>query len=110
MSRKKRKRYRRALKQRELAAEASAKSRPPVGGWGEGVELTRGDWALVRRAANQDWDVPMPVRRSIMSHVGAHLETDDCPPRLCISIARTVVAMDSANLRMEKLARRILLK
>jgi hypothetical protein len=102
VSRKKRKRYRRSLKRMGLDAEASASGRTPWGGWGESVELTRGDWQLVRRAANQDWDVPPSVRDTICNQITPSLAAAEQDDRLALGLCRTAIAMDWANIRAEE--------
>jgi hypothetical protein len=62
------------------------------------------DLVLLRRAINQDWPVSAPVRQAIVAELGEGLESNDA--RRTISIAKTFIAMDWANLRLEGVKRR----
>jgi hypothetical protein len=90
VSRKKRKRYR-------GNPEASANEYIPRGGWGSDLPMTRGDWRLVRKAVNQDWDVPQPVRDRICEQLGTAIESRNA--RLILAAAWAALAMEGANLR-----------
>ncbi len=92
-SRRKRKRERRR-------AEATAKGPESRGGWGKGVPRTLSDLVLLRRAINEDWLVPDNVRQSIVRELAAEIKSPDV--RRCLSVARTFLAMDSANIRAER--------
>ena len=89
-SRKKRKRYRQQLA--EATAPAPFKTR---GGFGEGCEMRRSDWRLVRGAIYRGWPIPDSVRSQIMDRLGESF--DDDSPRMGIAVVRTVLAMEEAN-------------
>jgi len=80
-------------------AEATARHPGTRGGWGKGLPVTRGDLLLVQRAASEAWPVAAVVRQAVVADVAAVLTTPK--PRLTLSAARCVLAMDQANIRHE---------
>ena len=95
-SRRKRKRERRK-------AEATAHSPGTCGGWGDGLPTTLSDLVLLRRAINEDWPVPDNVRQAICDEL-AEEELESSEVRRLISVVRTFLAMDRANMRATETA------
>ncbi len=93
-SRKKRKRDRRR-------AEATAKAPKTQGGQGGGIPTSRADLVLLRQAINEDWPVPDKVRQVIVRELGDEIESSEV--RWVLSVARSFLAMESANIRAEKI-------
>jgi len=54
---------------------------------------------LLRRAIREEWPVAANVRQAIVDELGEGLESNDA--RRTISIARTFIAMDRANMRAD---------
>ena len=93
-SRRKRKRERRN-------AEATANSPNTLGGWGDSLPTMLADLVMLRRAVNEDWPVPANVRQAVIDELKDELETSD--PRRVLSAVRLVLAMESANVRAERI-------
>ena len=98
-SRKKRQRCRR----RELA-EAIAYCPKTSGGWGQGLEVSRSDLLLVRRAIREGWPVSAEAKRFVVADVCRVFDTTQSP-RMLAAAAWAVVAMEGANQRAELTAR-----
>ena len=92
-SRKKRKRDRRR-------AEATAQAPKTQGGWGAGLPTSRDDLVLLQQAINEDWPVPDKVRQAIVRELGEEIESSEV--RRVLSVARSFLAMSSANTRAER--------
>jgi hypothetical protein len=112
-SRKKRKRYRaREQSAPEATATNEGKTLPTAGNarglWGQSAVLTRGDLALIRSAVNTDWPVRESMRRRLVAAIFEGFDELDQNPhspsadRWSIAAARTVIAMDAANIRAER--------
>jgi hypothetical protein len=89
-SRRKRKRQRRN-------AEATANGPGTRGGWGQGLPTTLSDLVWLRRAINEDWPVAADVRQAIVGELEAEINSPDV--RRLISVARSFLAMEDANIR-----------
>ena len=92
-SRRKRKRERRK-------AEATARCPGTLGGWGQGLPTSLADLVLLRRAINENWPVPENVRRAIIGELESEIGHSD--GRRSLSIARSFIDMEGANIRAEK--------
>ena len=70
--------------------------------WGVGgdVPTTLADLVMLRRAINEDWPVSSRVRQVIIDELTAEIDTPDV--RRSLSVARSFLAMGSANIRAEK--------
>jgi hypothetical protein len=95
-SRHKRKRHRRT-------AEATAPAPESQGGWGAGYPTSLSDLVLLRKAINEGWPVPFQVRLAIVSELGGEIKSPDV--RRALSVARSFLAMDRANICNETLGR-----
>lgn len=93
-SRRKRKRQRRN-------AEATANCPETRGGWGQGLPTTLSDLVLLRRAINEDWPVPANVQRAIVGELETEINSPDV--RRSISVVRTFLAMQDANIRADRI-------
>lgn len=93
-SRRKRKRQRRN-------AEATAKGPGTCRGWGQGAPTSLSDLVLLRRAINENWPVPYNVRLAIVGELEAEIESPDV--RRVLSVARSFLAMEGANIRAERI-------
>ena len=60
---------------------------------------------LLRRAINEDVPVPENVRLAIVDELFAEFESASA--RRCISAARSVLAMEAANIRAEHAERKL---
>ena len=89
LSRRKRKRLRRK-------AEATANGPETQGGWGPGAPVSRSDLALLRTAVRERWPVSAEIRSEILNRLFAELESLDV--RMTLAVAKTLVAMDAANM------------
>jgi len=69
--------------------------------WGLGARFAYivADLVLLRRAIREEWPVAADVRQAIVDELGEGLESHDA--RRTISIARTFIAMDRANMRAD---------
>jgi hypothetical protein len=65
------------------------------------LPATLADLVLLRRAINEDWPVPADVRQSIVDELEAEIKSPDV--RRCLSVVRTFLAMESANIRAERI-------
>jgi hypothetical protein len=63
------------------------------------LPTTLADLATLRRAINEDWDVPLMVRKSIVDELAAEVESNSV--RRIISVAKSLLAMHRADLRTE---------
>lgn len=68
-----------------------------LGGTGGAFQpRTRGDWALVQRAAQQGWNAPPATRQAICEAIGPALH--DASDRQALAIVRAMLAIEAANL------------
>src|SRR6185312_8732491 len=98
-SRRKRKRYLRRIARTEATAQnpiSDASAGENSGGLGGKFQpVTRGDWRLVQRAANQDWPAPPASKQAVCDAIGPTLDTSST--RLLFAVTNAMLAMDAAN-------------
>ena len=90
---------RRKRKRERQKVEATASSPGTCGGWGGGVPTKLADLVLLRQAINEDWPVSSRVRQAIIDEFTAEIDTPDV--RRSLSVARSFLTMESANIRAE---------
>ena len=94
---------RRKRKRERSKAEATAHSPGTCGGWGNGLPTTLSDLVMLRSAINEDWPVPDNVRQAICVELGQE-DIESSELRRVISIVRTYLTMDRANMRATRIA------
>ena len=93
---------RRKRKRERQRAEATAKCPKSRGGWGAGLPTSLSDLVLLRQAINEDWPIAVDVQQAIIDELADEIESMDA--RRAVAVARTFLAMESANLRARKIA------
>ena len=71
----------------------------PLGGWGRGAPIRRGDWLLVRQPIREGWDVPDAVREQVPALACRVARDPEAKPQDLLAAVRALLAMDGDNLR-----------
>ncbi len=95
-----RKRYRR--RESRLKATAGPDRLIERWGWGTPAPSVAGDLVLLRKAVNEEWDIPDAQKAHIIGAMEHLFDHPDTPVRVTLAAVRTVLAMSRADLKARR--------